>query len=117
MLGRLVRELPVEGHLYEPKWDGFRCLAVRAGDEVELWSRHGRPLARYFPELVAALRALPDERIVLDGEILARDFATLMARLHPAASRVELLAAQTPATFIAFDVIARDGEDLAARPQ
>ena len=69
MLARLVRELPGEGYLFEPKWDGFRCLAGREGDEVELQSRHGRPLSRYFPEITAALGRLDPERWVLDGEL------------------------------------------------
>jgi ATP-dependent DNA ligase len=121
MLGRLARELPSDGHVYEPKWDGFRCLAFRDGDEVDLRSRHGRPFARYFPELTAALRAVAARRFVLDGEVLVPaaegfDFAALMARLHPAASRVERLAAETPATFVAFDVLAVGGELLLERP-
>src|ERR671933_2691824 len=73
MLGRLTRALPEEGYLYEPKWDGFRSLAFRDGDAVELQSRHGRPFARYFPELVAAFRELAVERCVLDGEVLVSD--------------------------------------------
>src|SRR5919197_5043812 len=88
MLARLGRELPTGDLVYEPKWDGFRCLAFRAGDDVDLRSRHDRPLARYFPEVVAGLRALPQKRLVLDGELVVAglDFAALMARLHPAAS-------------------------------
>ncbi|MDP8910677.1 MAG: ATP-dependent DNA ligase, partial [Actinomycetota bacterium] len=94
MLARLARELPPDGFLYEPKWDGFRCLVFRDRDEIDLRSRHGRPFARYFPELVEALLALPAERFVLDGEIVVVtpegfDFAALMSRLHPSASRVE----------------------------
>src|SRR3954463_6513978 len=92
MLARLVRELPRGDYLYEPKWDGFRCLVRRDGDDVELDSRHGRPLARYFPEVVAAAAAMAPERWTIDGELLVvaggrLDFAALMARLHPAASR------------------------------
>src|SRR3712207_8156509 len=85
-----------EGWLFEPKWDGFRALVFRDGDELEIQSRHGRPFARYFPELVGAFRALAVERFVVDGEIVVVtadgfDFPALMARLHPAASRVERL--------------------------
>src|SRR4051794_24537522 len=119
MLARLARELPLDGYVYEPKWDGFRCLAFRDGGEVDLRSRNQRPLARYFPEVVEALLALPDSRFALDGElVVARaggfDFLALMARLHPAASRVERLRAETPASLVAFDLPALDGEDLPA---
>src|SRR5919199_609036 len=110
MLAKLARELPRDGFLYEPKWDGFRCLAARDGDEVDLRSRHGRPFARYFPELVEALRALECDKFVLDGEIVLRangtsDFNALLARIHPAATRVERLSAETPAAYIAFDLL------------
>src|SRR4051794_25016956 len=89
MLARLTRELPHGDVVYEPKWDGFRCLAFRDGDEIDLRSRNDRPLARYFPELVEALRALVAARIVLDGEIVVVrggefHFEALMGRLHPA---------------------------------
>jgi ATP-dependent DNA ligase len=121
MLARLARTLPREGHVYEPKWDGFRCLAAAEAGEVTLWSRHGRPLARYFPELVAALAGLEAARWLLDAEILVRaggqwDFPALMARLHPAASRVEELAAVTPATFFAFDILRLGERDLLDAP-
>ena len=121
MLARLERELPRGNYLYEPKWDGFRCLAFRDGDEVDLRSRHDRPLARYFPEVVEALRALPEPRLVLDGELVARrdgalDFPSLLARIHPAASRVERLRHEAPGAFVAFDLVAAAGEDLRARP-
>jgi ATP-dependent DNA ligase len=121
MLARLERELPADGYLYEPKWDGFRCLAFRTGPEVDLRSRNQRPLARYFPELVEALLALREERFVLDGEIVATvdsraDFLALLARLHPAASRVVRLSRETPALFIAFDLLALGDEDLRGRP-
>jgi ATP-dependent DNA ligase len=117
MLGKLARELPVGDYLYEPKWDGFRCLAFREGDEVDLQSRHANPLARYFPELVDRLLAVAEPRFVLDGEIvLDAPFEALMARLHPAASRVELLSRETPARFMAFDVLALGEDDLRARP-
>src|SRR4051794_34680406 len=111
MLARLVRDLPDGELAYEPKWDGFRCLAFRERDDVDLRSRHSRPLARYFPELAAAFAALPVDPLVIDGEVLVLvdgrfDFASLMARLHPAASRVKELARQTPAVFVAFDLLA-----------
>src|SRR5205085_3694498 len=118
MLARLARELPLDGYLYEPKWDGFRCLAFRDGEEIDLRSRNQRPLARYFPEIVEALLGLEEWRFVLDGElvIIGRDFEALLARLHPAASRVERLRAETPASFVAFDVLAAGGEDVRGRP-
>lgn len=122
MLATLARDLPVGSDLvYEPKWDGFRCLAHRHGDAVELRSRSGRPLARYFPEIVDALRALPERAFVIDGEIVARregraDFAALMGRLHPAASRVERLSRETPATYIVFDLLGRGDRDMLQSP-
>ena len=121
MLARLARKLPVDGYLYEPKWDGFRCLAFRDGDDLDLRSRNQRPLARYFPELVEALLALPERRFVLDSEILAVregrfDFAALLSRLHPAESRVERLRHETPTLLVAFDVLASGGDDLRGRP-
>jgi ATP-dependent DNA ligase len=120
MLARLERELPADGYLYEPKWDGFRGLAFRESEEVDLRSRNQRPLARYFPELVEALLGLPARRFVLDGEIVALsesrpDFVALLARLHPAASRVERLSRETPALFIAFDLVGLEDDDLRAR--
>jgi ATP-dependent DNA ligase len=120
MLARLTREIP-EGRLaYEPKWDGFRCLAFRDGDAVELQSRHDRPLTRYFPEVAAGLRQLAPAAYVVDGELVPEaaefDFAALMGRLHPAASRVATLAAQNPAAFIAFDLLALGTRDLRAEP-
>jgi ATP-dependent DNA ligase len=121
MLARLVRELPEGDFLYEPKWDGFRCLAFREGDDVDLRSRHGRPLARYFPEVAAALRAHVPASFALDGEVLVvaggrLDFAALMARLHPAESRVRELAARTPAIYVAFDLLGDRDEDLRGQP-
>ncbi|HWC31672.1 MAG TPA: ATP-dependent DNA ligase, partial [Actinomycetota bacterium] len=121
MLARLERELPHDRYLYEPKWDGFRALAFRDGDAVDIRSRNDRPLARYFPELVAGIRSLRDDAVALDGEIVvltdgAFDFAAIMARLHPAASRVERLRRETPARFVAFDLLAAAGEDLRAAP-
>ena len=114
MLGKLARELPRGEFLYEPKWDGFRCLVFRDGDEVQLQSRHGNPLARYFPELVEGALAIAEPRFVLDAEIVAPDasFEALMARLHPAASRVERLRTETPTVLIAFDLLARGDRSL-----
>ena len=117
MLARLARELPRGEFLYEPKWDGFRCLVFRDGEEVDLRSRHGRPFARYFPELVDAFRALREERVVLDGEIVVVtpagfDFSALLARLHPSATRVARLREETPAAFVAFDMLAQGTNDL-----
>ena len=118
MLARLARELPLDGYLYEPKWDGFRCLAFRDGDEIDLRSRNQRPLARYFPEIVEALLGLEERRFVLDGELVVEGlgFEALLARLHPAASRVERLRAETPASFVGFDLLAVGGDDLCERP-
>jgi ATP-dependent DNA ligase len=106
---------------YEPKWDGFRCLAFRDGREVALQSKAGQPLGRYFPEIVAALAALPHKRFVLDGELVvaaagALSFDTLQQRIHPAASRVAMLARTTPAWYLAFDVLALDGTELVGLP-
>jgi ATP-dependent DNA ligase len=120
MLARSVSSIPDTGHV-EPKWDGFRTIVFRDGDEIVLGSRNERPMTRYFPEVVEALRANVPRRCVLDGEIvLARgdrlDFEALQLRLHPAASRVALLAEQTPASFVAFDVLALGDDDLMARP-
>ncbi|GIG40179.1 ATP-dependent DNA ligase [Cellulomonas phragmiteti] len=119
MLAKSVKEIPDVGHV-EPKWDGFRTIVFRDGDDVELGSRNGKPLTRYFPELVEALRAHLPERCVVDGEIVLvtgdrLDFDALQQRIHPAASRVRLLAEQTPASFVAFDLLALD-EDLTGRP-
>ena len=122
MLAKLARALPEgEGLLYEPKWDGFRCIVFRDGAEVELGSRNERPLTRYFPELADPLRRDLPERCVLDGEIViagARglDFDALLQRIHPAASRVRLLAETTPASFVAFDLLALDDRDLRGEP-
>jgi ATP-dependent DNA ligase len=120
MLARLARELP-PGMLYEPKWDGFRCVAFCDEGEIDLRSRNDRRLARYFPELVSALADLPDRKAVLDGEIVVArsggfDFAALLARLHPAASRVERLSRETPASFVAFDLLAQGSDDLRDHP-
>ena len=122
MLAKLVRELPgADGMAYEPKWDGFRGIVFRDGDEVELGSRNERPLTRYFPELVDSLKAELPERCVLDGEIVIAganglDFDALLQRIHPAVSRVQLLAERTPASFVAFDLLATGDLDLRALP-
>ncbi|MER5319110.1 ATP-dependent DNA ligase [Streptosporangium roseum] len=119
MLAKAVRNLPPQdGTLfYEPKWDGFRCVVFRDGDEVYLGSRNERPFTRYFPELVEAVRAELPDRVVVDGEIVVRDgqtldFEALQQRIHPAASRVRLLAGRTPASFVAFDLLALGEESL-----
>jgi ATP-dependent DNA ligase len=120
MLARLERSLPTgPGLSYEPKWDGLRCLAFSSAGEVVLRSRNDRPLTRYFPEVVAGVLALGD--VVLDGELLAQvdgrsSFPALMARLHPAPSRVERLARETPACFVVFDVLAVGEDDLTGLP-
>ena len=106
---------------YEPKWDGFRCIVFRDGDEVVLGSRNERPLTRYFPELVESLRANLPDRCVLDGEVVIAgssglDFDVLSQRIHPAESRVEMLARTTPASFVAFDLLAVDKDDLRDQP-
>jgi ATP-dependent DNA ligase len=120
MLAKAVHEVPrAPGLTYEPKWDGFRCIVFRDGDELELGSRNDRPLTRYFPELVELLRAALPDRCVVDGEIVVvtddgLDFDTLQNRLHPAASRVKKLAEETPASFVAFDLLALGDRDLMA---
>jgi ATP-dependent DNA ligase len=121
MLARLSRELPSGGYLYEPKWDGFRCMAFVSRGEVDLRSRHQRPLARYFPEVVAGLCSIGTPDFVLDGELIIAgpagfDFPALLGRLHPAASRVERLSREMPATFVAFDALATGETDLCERP-
>ena len=122
MEARLVESLPTgPDWAYEPKWDGFRCLAYRDGDGVALVSKSGKPLGRYFPEVVAMLEGLSEQRFVLDGELtIATDdslsFAALQMRLHPAESRIRKLAAATPAQLILFDCLALGGRDLAALP-
>lgn len=110
-----------DGWLFEPKWDGFRTLAFRDGDDLLLQSRDSRPMNRYFPELVEALTAGLPDRCVVDGEIVVvgpagLDFEALLLRIHPAASRVKLLTAQTPASFVAWDLLALGDEDLRERP-
>ncbi len=120
MLSKSVASIPPDAS-YEPKWDGFRSICFRDGDEVELGSRNERPMTRYFPELVAAVvDELPD-RCVIDGEIIVAtgsglDFEALQQRIHPADSRVRMLAEQTPASFIAFDLLALGDDDYTQRP-
>lgn len=122
MLAKLADTLPTGAFLYEPKWDGFRALVFRNADDVYIQSRDLRPLARYFPELHAGLlNALPPG-CVIDGEIIilrdgVLDFDALQQRVHPAASRIAKLAEQTPAQFVAFDLLAVNGNDIMAKPQ
>jgi ATP-dependent DNA ligase len=126
MLAKSVKEMPLAadvpgGVLYEPKWDGFRCIVFRDGDEVELGSRNERPLTRYFPDIVDAVKNALPTRCVVDGEIvIARagrlDFESLQLRLHPAESRVRKLAAEIPAEFVAFDLLALGADSLVERP-
>jgi ATP-dependent DNA ligase len=121
MLAKLARDLPVGDFCYEPKWDGFRCIVFRDGDEVELGSRNERPLTRYFPDIVDAVQAQLPERCVVDGEVVIAsdhglDFDALSQRIHPAASRVTLLARETPASFVAFDLLAVAERDLRGTP-
>src|SRR5437870_13909647 len=115
MLAKLVPDIP-PGAFYEPKFDGFRAVVFRDGDDVVLGSRNERPLTRYFPELVEALKRELPKRIVVDGEIVVPgatglDFDALQQRIHPADSRVRRLAEETPASFIAFDVLSVDKKD------
>jgi ATP-dependent DNA ligase len=123
MLAKPVDEIPIGAYDYEPKWDGFRAVVFRDGDEVEFGSRNGRSLTRYFPEVVSAVRAALPQRCVLDGEIFVPDasggrldFGALQQRIHPAESRVNLLARLTPAHFAAFDVLVLDRADLTGAP-
>jgi len=120
MLAKSVTEIPPDAW-YEPKWDGFRSILFRDGDEVELGSRNERPMTRYFPEIADAARTELPPRCVIDGEIVIAtgaglDFEALQLRLHPAASRVKMLAERTPAAFIAFDLLALGDLDLTGRP-
>jgi ATP-dependent DNA ligase len=121
MEAKLVAEIPTgPGWQYEPKWDGFRCLAFRDGTKVELQSKAGQPLTRYFPEIVAALGALKANRFVLDGELVVPEgkglsFDALLQRLHPAESRVRKLAAATPAMYVVFDLLLDDAGKLLTR--
>src|SRR5690349_13164204 len=122
MLAKPQPTIP-HGKLYEPKWDGFRSIIFRDGDDVEIGSRNERPMTRYFPEVVEAVKANFPDRAVIDGEIVVLDrerncleFEVLQQRIHPAASRVKLLAVETPASFVAFDLLAVGDEDLTERP-
>jgi ATP-dependent DNA ligase len=118
----LAGELPDgKGWQYEPKWDGFRCLAKREGEDVQLISKSGKPLGRYFPEMVAVLAGLKQDRFLLDGELIISvgdvlSFDALQLRLHPAESRVRKLAAESPAELMLFDLLSLDGEDLSGEP-
>jgi ATP-dependent DNA ligase len=123
MLAKAVKDVPEGALSFEPKWDGFRSVVFRDGDEVEIGSRNERPMTRYFPEVAAALLANLPERCVVDGEIVIPDrdgrrldFDALLQRVHPAASRVKLLAEQTPASFVAFDLLALGDEDCTGLP-
>lgn len=123
MLAKAVEDIPRGPFSYEPKWDGFRAIVFRDGDEVEIESRNERPMSRYFPELVAAFRSGLPRRCVLDGEIVVPDpergrldFEALQQRIHPAESRVKLLAQRTPAHYVGFDVLALDDSDLTGEP-
>ncbi len=116
MLAKSVPEIPTGALSYEPKWDGFRSIVFRDGDEVEIGSRNERPMTRYFPEVVEAVRASLPEKCVVDGEIVVvvgdrLEFEVLQQRIHPAASRVKLLSEETPASFIAFDLLALGDTD------
>src|SRR5262245_38055270 len=127
MLANAVPKIPTaDGMRYEPKWDGFRTIIFRDGDEVELVSRGGKTMTRYFPEVVEQARAQLPRRCVVDGEVVVvrrepgaqprLDFELLQLRIHPAASRVTVLAAQTPADFVAFDLLALGGTNLMSSP-
>jgi ATP-dependent DNA ligase len=121
-LARSAKEVPQgDGWRYEPKWDGFRTIAFRDGGDVHLQSRNGRPMNRYFPEVVEQLRKLPAKQLVIDGELIVvvdgvQEFDLLSQRIHPATSRVERLARETPAAFVAFDLLADGREALLDLP-
>jgi len=121
MLAKSVPQIPTGPLSFEPKWDGFRSIVFRAGDEVEIGSRNERPMTRYFPEIVEAIKVNLPEKCVLDGEIIVvvgdrLEFEVLQQRIHPAASRVRLLSQETPARFIAFDLLALDDTDYTEQP-
>ncbi len=121
MLAKSVPSIPTGALSYEPKWDGFRSIIFRDGDEVEIGSRNERPMTRYFPEIVEAVKANLPERCVLDGELIVvmgdrLEFEVLQQRIHPAASRVTLLSGQTPASFVAFDLLALGDVDYTEQP-
>jgi ATP-dependent DNA ligase len=121
-LARPAKDLPADGDWrFEPKWDGFRTIVFRDGDDVQLQSRNGRPMNRYFPEVVEQVLQLPGKQLVLDGEMVVevdgvQEFDLLSQRIHPAASRVEMLAKETPAEFVAFDLLAEGKEKLLDLP-
>ena len=121
-LARSAKSLPEgEQWRYEPKWDGFRTLVFRDGDDVHLQSRNGKPMNRYFPEVVPQILELEPRKLVLDGELIVvidgrQEFDLLSQRIHPAASRVEMLAGEYPAAFVAFDLLAQDRSKLLKRP-
>jgi ATP-dependent DNA ligase len=122
MLAKPVADIP-PGQIYEPKWDGFRSIVFRDGAEVEIGSRNEKPMTRYFPEVVEAILANFPDRAVIDGEVIVADtsrntldFEALQQRIHPAASRVKLLSEQTPAGFVAFDLLALGSDSLVDRP-
>ena len=121
MLAKAVTGIPDGDLAFEPKWDGFRCIVFRDGDEVELGSRNERPLTRYFPELIEPLKTSLPTRVVVDGEIIVcvddrLGFDALQQRIHPAESRVVRLAGETPASFVAFDVLAMESANLMGEP-
>ena len=123
MLAKPVKGMPTTEVSFEPKWDGFRSIVFRDGDEVEIGSRNEKPMTRYFPEMVEAVKANLPERCVIDGEIVVvgptgdrLDFEVLAQRIHPAASRVKMLSETTPAKFVAFDLLALDDVDYTQRP-
>lgn len=122
MLAKSVKEIPRGSYAYEPKWDGFRSIIFRDGNEVEIGSRNEKPMTRYFPEVVEAVKQNLPKRCVIDGELIVvgesgdrLDFEALQQRVHPAVSRVRLLSVQTPARFIAFDLLALDDVDYTGR--
>jgi ATP-dependent DNA ligase len=121
-LARSAKELPDgEGWCYEPKWDGFRTIVFRDGDDVHLQSRNGKPMNRYFPEVIPDILALPGKQLVLDGELVIvvdgiQEFDLLSQRIHPAKSRVDMLAEKTPAAFVAFDLLAEGREKMLKLP-
>jgi ATP-dependent DNA ligase len=121
-LAKSAKELPEgDGWVYEPKWDGFRTIVFRDGDDVHLQSRNGKPMNRYFPEVVAAVQQIDADRVVVDGEIIVvvdgvQEFDLLGQRIHPAESRVRMLSEQWPAAFVAFDLLAEGDEALLDLP-
>jgi ATP-dependent DNA ligase len=121
MLSKAVPKIPEGTFIFEPKWDGFRSIVFRDGEEVEIGSRNERPMTRYFPEIVEAVKANLPDMCVIDGEIIVvigdrLEFEVLQQRIHPAASRVRLLSKETPASFVAFDLLALNDTDYTERP-